>query len=92
MIKSWKHKGLRQFYLTGDKAGIQPEYSRRLKLILQLLDIAEDPMHMHLPGMYFHPLKGNLAGFYSVKVNGNWRIIFKFREQDAILVDYMDYH
>ena len=92
MIKSWKHKGLKQFYLTSDKSGIQPEHSKRLKLILQLLDIAEDPTHMNLPGMNFHPLKGNLAGFYSVKVNGNWRIIFMFDEQNAILVDYIDYH
>lgn len=92
MIKSWKHKGLRQFYLTGDKSGIQPEHSKRLKLIFQLLDIAEEPAHMNLPGMNFHPLKGNFAGYYSVKVNDNWRIIFKFEEQDAILVDYIDYH
>lgn len=92
MIKSWKHKGLKQFYLTGDKSGINPEHSKRLKLILQLLDIVEDPTHMNLPGMNFHSLKGDLAGFFSLKVNGNWRIIFKFEEQDAILVNYIDYH
>lgn len=92
MIKSWKHKGLRQFYLTGNKSGIQPEHLKKLKLILQLLDIAEEPTHMNLPGMNFHYLKGDLAGYYSVKVNGNWRIIFKFEEQDAISVDYLDYH
>ncbi|TAK73971.1 MAG: Killer protein [Gammaproteobacteria bacterium] len=92
MIKSWKHRGLKLFYLTGDKSGIRPEHSKRLKLILQLLDVAEEPQQMNLPSMNFHPLKWNLEGYYSVKVNGNWRIIFKFEKQDAILVDYIDYH
>ena len=92
MIQSWKHKGLKLFYTTGDESGIQPEQAKRLKLIIQLLDIAEKPEHMNLPGMNFHLLKGQLVGFYSVKVNGNWRIIFKFDKQDAILVNYLDYH
>lgn len=92
MIKSWKHKGLKQFYLMGDKSGIQPSQAKRLKMILQLLDVAEEPKYMNLPGMNFHLLKGKLVGYYSIRVNGNWRIIFKFDKQDAILIDYVDYH
>lgn len=92
MIKSWKHKGLKQFYLSGSKSGIQPTHAKRLKIILQLLDIAELPDHMNLPGMSFHSLKGEFTGYYSITVNGNWRIIFKFEKQDAILVNYVDYH
>ncbi len=92
MIKSWQHKGLKQFYLTGNKAGIKPEHAKRLTLILQLLDVIEQAVHMRLPGMDFHALKGNFSGYYSVKVNGNWRIIFKTEKQDVVLVDYLDYH
>lgn len=47
---------------------------------------------MNTPGNYFHTLHGELKGYYSVKVNGNWRLIFQFEEEDASLVDYLDYH
>jgi len=47
---------------------------------------------MNLPGLEFHALQGNLKGFYSVKVNANWRVIFAFEGKDAILIDYVDYH
>lgn len=92
MIKSWNHKGLRKFYLSGDKSGIIAEHSRRLHVILQLLDAADSPEKLNLPGFGFHKLKGNLKNFYSVTVRANWRVIFQYENQDAILVDYVDYH
>ncbi len=92
MIKTWKHKGLKEFYLTSSKAGIKPEHAKRLTIILQLLDAAEEPEALNLPGFYFHGLRRDLVGFYSVRVSGNWRVIFKFEGKDAILVDYVDYH
>ncbi len=92
MIKSWDHKGLKAFYKTGNKSGIRPEHATRLTIILQLLDAAEIPEAIDLPGFNFHKLIGNLKGYYSVTVNKNWRIIFKFEKSDAILVNYIDYH
>ena len=92
MIKSWKHKGLERFFETGSTAGINPAHKTRLKIILQYLEAASNPSDLNLPGMRFHPLKGNLKGNYSVTVNGNWRVIYKFVGNDAILVDYLDYH
>jgi toxin HigB-1 len=92
MIKSWKHKGLKQYYESGFKAGVTPVHARRLKIILQMLDAADTPQRMDTPGMPFHTLKGKLDGFFSVTVSANWRIIFKFDGEDAILVDYLDYH
>lgn len=47
---------------------------------------------MNFPGAGLHPLKGDLAGFWSVKVNGNYRIIFRFENENAFDVDYIDYH
>jgi proteic killer suppression protein len=47
---------------------------------------------MNVPGWNLHPLQGELAGHWAVKVNGNWRLTFHFEGQDAILVDYQDYH
>jgi proteic killer suppression protein len=37
-------------------------------------------------------LKGELAGRWSVKVNGNWRLTFQFIDTDVEVVDYEDYH
>lgn len=92
MIKSWRHKGLKAFYETGQISGIKADHVRRLKIILQRLNAALSPKDMNTPGMRFHGLKGEQKGFYSVVVNKNWRVIFKFEGQDAILVDYLDYH
>jgi len=92
MIKSWKHKGLKLFYETGSARGIQVQHAVRLTIILQRLDAAIKPDDLNLPGMKFHSLKGQYKGYYSVSVNGNWRVIFKFENGHAILIDYLDYH
>ncbi len=92
MIRSFKHAGLEKFFRSGSKAGIQPAQAKKLNILLTTLDVSEKPQDMGFPGWDLHELKGNLAGHWSVKVNGNWRITFCFEEQDAILVDYQDYH
>ena len=92
MIKSWQHKGLKEFFYTGNKKGIIPMHEKRLKIILQRLNAATDAKDMATPGMKFHEIKGDLQGFFSVSVSGNWRIIFEFEGNDVYLVDYLDYH
>ena len=56
------------------------------------LDLAESPADMNAPGWNLHPLTANLAGHYSISVNGNWRMTFTFDGENAELVDYQDYH
>lgn len=92
MIKSFRHKGLKKFFTTGGTAGIQATHAPKLRRQLARLNACASPREMDLPGWGFHPLKGVLAGHYSVWVNGNWRLMFKFEDGDAILVDYQDYH
>ena len=92
MIKTFAHKGLEAFYVKGRKAGIQAVHEKRLRLILGLLDAAARPEDMNFPGSSFHGLSGKLAHFSAVKVNGNWRVVFRFEGQDAYDVDYVDYH
>ena len=92
MIKSFKHKGLKKFYETGSKQGVNPEHVFRLRLILARLDASSDPEDMNLPGLGLHSLKGPLKTFWSVSVSGNWRVIFQFENGNAINVDYVDYH
>ena len=65
---------------------------KRLRQILALLATAGTVEDMNLPGLKFHQLKGNLAGFYAVSVSGNWRVIFRFEDGQASEIDLIDYH
>ena len=92
MIRSFRHKGLERFFLTGSNAGIQARDAKRLRLILGRVNASTDPRDMDLPGLYLHPLKGSRQGVWSVRVSGNWRVTFSFDGRDAINVNYEDYH
>jgi len=92
MIKTFKHKGLKEFFESGSKAGIRPDHASKLNRQLLRLDIATSPADMNLPGWRLHSLVGELSEHYSITVNGNWRLTFMFEGDDAILVDYQDYH
>lgn len=92
MIRSFRHKGIERFFLTGSKAGIQPSHASKLNEQLSVLNVATKPEQMRIPGWKLHALSGNLSGHWAVSVNGNWRLTFTFDGEDAILVDYRDYH
>ena len=91
MIKSFVHKGLKEFYETGSKKGIQPRRAPKLARVLDRLDASTSPQEMNSPGYRLHPLKGDKREMWSVTVNGNWRVTFDFEGKDAYLVDYLDY-
>src|SRR6266571_8487207 len=74
MIKSFRHKGIQDFFQTGSKAGIQPSQAPRLRVQLTRLEAATSPQDMNAPGWKLHQLSGKLSGFWAVTVNGNWRL------------------
>lgn len=92
MIKNFRHKGLERFFLTGSTAGIQAKHAERLKIILSRLDDAVNPEDADFSGSGLHPLKGDLKGFWSLKVSANWRIIFRMSGGSACDVELIDYH
>jgi toxin HigB-1 len=92
MIRSFKHRGLRRLFLRGDRKQVRADQLNRIEDILARLSVADRAEEMALPGYRLHPLKGDLQGFWSVTVSGNWRIIFRFEEGDALDVDLIDYH
>ena len=92
MIKSFRHKGIQLFFETGSKAGIQPNHAARLRLQLARLDDATCANDMNASVWKLHRLTGELADHWAITVNGNWRLTFSFDGQDAVLVDYLDYH
>ncbi|TAN49386.1 MAG: peptidase [Methylococcaceae bacterium] len=92
MIKTFRHKGLRNFFETGDKSGIQARHESRLRMQLAKLDAAKHPEDMNLPNWRLHPLKGDLHEHWAVWVDRHWRMTFRFDGEDAVLIDYQDYH
>ncbi|MBT5110556.1 MAG: peptidase [Rhodospirillaceae bacterium] len=92
MTVSFRHKGLKLLYEKGDRRRVSPQYADRVIRILARLDEAVEPANMDLPGFRLHSLKGDLAGYWSVAVSGNWRIIFRFDGAHARDVDLVDYH
>ena len=92
MIVSFRHKGLEAFYRLGTNKGIQSAHAAKLARILTLLDVASSADDINLPGLKLHPLKGDMKGHWSMWVNGNWRVTFRFIDNDVELVDYQDYH
>lgn len=92
MIVGFRHKGLRLLYERDSARGVNPDHKDKLKRILAALDVAAGPDDLSLPAYRLHPLKGELAGHWSIWVNGNWRVTFRFVGVDVELVDYQDYH
>ena len=92
MILTFKHKGLEKFFCTGSTARIQAEHVTKLQIQLTTLNEAQDVDQMNVPGWRLHPLKGSLEGHWSITVNANWRLTFRFENGNAYIVDYQDYH
>ncbi|MDJ6542630.1 type II toxin-antitoxin system RelE/ParE family toxin [Salmonella enterica] len=92
MIKTWKHKGLQRFFETGSAAGINTQHIKRLRTRLRVIDQASEIDDINISGYKLHELQGDREGTWSVKVSGNWRITFEFRDGDAYILNYEDYH
>ncbi|MBN2321787.1 MAG: type II toxin-antitoxin system RelE/ParE family toxin [Acidobacteria bacterium] len=92
MIQSFKHRGLKRLYETGDRSGIRPDLIHSIEDILARLDVSVVPQDMNLPGYRLHSLKGDLKGMWSVTVRSNWRIVFRFIGNDVFDIELIDYH
>lgn len=92
MIKSFKHKGLKIFFETGSTKGINQDHKQKLRIRLAALDTATCIEDMDLPGYRLHSLKGNKKGLWAIDVSKNWRVVFRFEDGNAYVVDYEDYH
>jgi len=92
VIKSFKHKGLKRYYETGSKSGIQANHATRLRLQLAVLDTSRVIDDIDVPGYRLHPLKGRARNRWSIWVSGNWRLTFEFRDGNAYVLDYEDFH
>ncbi len=92
MILGFRHRGLKRLYERGDRSRISPQLADQTEDILGLLDMAKNPEDMNLPGYRLHKLRGNLRGYWSITISGNWRIVFRFEDGNAFDIDLIDYH
>ena len=92
MIRHFRHRGLKRLYENDDRREVNPQHSDKIARMLARLDVATRPQELNVPGFRLHPLKGDLAGYWSITVSANWRIIFRFEKSDATDVDLVDYH
>jgi proteic killer suppression protein len=93
MIVTIAHKGLRLLWEKDDPSKLPPMQVDKIRRLLTALDIIKtlDPLR-RIPGYRLHALTGDLKGYWSVTVTGNYRIIFQFENENVYLMDYLDYH
>jgi len=92
VIRRFRHRGLKRLYTDDDRRGLSADQADKIARVLAFLDRAGRPQDMSVPGFKLHPLKGSLAGCWSVTISANWRIVFRFENGDATDVDFIDYH
>ena len=92
MIRSFKNRNLRDLFHTGSKRGIPTQFSKRITKQLDVLNRARELRDIALPGFNLHQLKGDRKGTWAIKVNGNWRLVFRFEDQNVYDLDLVDYH
>ena len=92
MIKSFKHKGLENFYKTGSLKGIQAIHKDKLNFLLAILNSMTSTDDLKLPSLRFHQLQGDKKNLYSITVQANWRLTFEFENENVYILDYTDYH
>jgi proteic killer suppression protein len=92
VVVTFRHKGLERLYRDGAKRGVQAAHVNKLRRILSALDAAQAPEDLAIPSFKTRPLKGDMAGYWPIWINGNWRVTFQFLGTDVELVNYEDYH
>ncbi|MEO5858034.1 MAG: type II toxin-antitoxin system RelE/ParE family toxin [Pyrinomonadaceae bacterium] len=92
MITSFRHKGLKQLFESGKSKQISLDFSARLVRQLDALEQADEPSQLNFPGYDLRELKGERTGTWSMKVNKNWRLTFRFEGGNVADVDLEDYH
>jgi proteic killer suppression protein len=95
LLVRFRHKGLRQLHQAGNAKGVPSAMSDKLRKLMFALETADTLEQLsRFPGWKLHPLKGELKGFWSLTVTGNWRLVFLHDEatNTASELDLIDYH
>ena len=91
MIRSFRHKGLKELFESGKSAKVRPDLHKRCLRRLDAMHQAGAVLDLNLPGFDLHRLEGQPER-YSIHINGPWCITFEWIEGDAWRVDLKQYH
>jgi proteic killer suppression protein len=93
MIKSFADKETQQLYIKGKSKRLPPDLLRRAIRRLEYIHWAQNLNDLKVPpSNRLHALKGDRKGQYSISINDQWRICFRFIDGDAFDVEITDYH
>jgi len=92
MIRSVRHRGVKRLFEKNDRGGLNAELVPRLTRVVDHLCEATRPQDLNLPDFHLHPLRGELRGFWSVRITENYRLIFRMEDGDVYDIDLVDYH
>lgn len=92
MIRSFRHKGLSEFFESGSKRGVSPGLAARIARRLDVLNAANQLGDIDAHGFNLHRLKGNRQNEWAISVSGNWRITFRFEKGEVFEINLEDYH
>jgi proteic killer suppression protein len=93
VIKSFGDKETEKLFQRQVSRSFPPEIIRKARLKLEILDAAEKLDDLKVPpGNRLERLSGDRAGQYSIRINQQWRICFRWKESDCFDVEIVDYH
>ena len=92
MIRRFQHRGLKILYDKDNRRGVSAEHVEKTARVLARLDVVMLPEQLGLPGFGLHRLEGDLAGYWSIAIREDWRIIFRFDQGNTTDVDLVEYH
>ncbi len=93
MIKRFKGKIAEQLWETGKTKGFSAVLVRRSLDKLQMLNAAAAIEDLRVPPENrLEPLRGDRAGYWSIRINDQYRLVFRFTGSDAEDVEVVDYH
>ena len=87
-----RHKGLKLFWAKGDASKLRPDWLKRIRWALTLMHAATEPEALNVPGLSWHVLEGDRSGTFSVRVNRNWRLTYRWDSDGPYDIDLEDYH
>lgn len=96
MIKSFGSKGTEDIYHGSSSREARKIPQDILKVVYRKLDILNAAVTLEdlkaPPGNRLEPLKGDLRGKHSIRINDQYRIVLLFKDSNAYEVEIMDYH
>ena len=93
MIKSFADAETQRFYTTGKTRHFSPDILKRAIKRLTQLDAATVLEDLRMPpSNHLEALTGNRAGKWSIRINDQWRLCFRFKNGEAYDVEIIDYH